>query len=69
MTKDRQAAVIMDAEALRRLKGDRLTAVIAEVPNTRWSVKVFRSAWIPAPPPESDPAMVRATGTLMTASR
>src|ERR1700686_887798 len=35
-------------------------AVIADVPKTpnRWNV--LRSAWIPAPPPESEPAMVSA---------
>jgi hypothetical protein len=25
----------------------------------------LRSAWIPAPPPESDPAMVNSTGGVM----
>src|SRR3989442_8377189 len=35
-------------------------AVIAEVPNTPSAPNVLRSAWMPAPPPESDPAMVRA---------
>ena len=39
-----------------------VTAVIAERPYTPCAAKVFRSAWIPAPAPESDPAMVRATG-------
>ncbi len=38
-----------------------VTAVIADVPCTRWAAKVRRSAWIPAPPPESDPATVSAT--------
>ena len=38
-----------------------VTAVIAEVPWTPWAAKVRRSAWMPAPPPESDPAMVRTT--------
>jgi hypothetical protein len=37
-----------------------VTAVIAVVPYTPWAANVFRSAWIPAPPPESLPAMVRA---------
>ena len=37
-----------------------VTAVIAERPYTPCAAKVFRSAWMPAPPPESDPAMVRA---------
>jgi hypothetical protein len=26
----------------------------------------LRSAWMPAPPPESEPAMVSAFGTLIT---
>ena len=37
--------------------------VIALVPHTPSMAKVFRSAWIPAPPPESDPAMVSTMGT------
>ena len=40
-------------------------AVMAEVPCTPSAANVFRSAWMPAPPPESDPAMVRATGSFM----
>jgi hypothetical protein len=35
-------------------------AVIAEAPKTPKAEKVLRSAWIPAPPPESEPAMVSA---------
>ena len=35
-------------------------AVITEVPCTPTAAKLFRSAWIPAPPPESLPAIVRA---------
>ena len=35
-------------------------AVSAEVPYTSRAAKVLRSAWMPAPPPESLPAMVRA---------
>jgi hypothetical protein len=27
------------------------------------AAKAFRSAWIPAPPPESDPAIVKHLGT------
>src|SRR5512134_4116915 len=42
-----------------------VTAVITDMPNTRKAEKVFRSAWMPAPPPESDPAMVRARETRM----
>ncbi len=37
-------------------------AVTAEVPYTPWAAKVLRSAWMPAPPPESEPAIVRAVG-------
>src|SRR6202167_3906982 len=39
-----------------------VTAVTTLVPKTPRAANVFRSAWIPAPPPESEPAMVRATG-------
>src|SRR5882672_9232180 len=37
-----------------------VTAVIADVPNTPRAPKVLRSACMPAPPPESEPATVRA---------
>jgi len=37
--------------------------VTAVVPWTPRAAKVFRSAWRPAPPPLSEPAMVSATGT------
>src|SRR6266850_1464868 len=33
------------------------------MPNTRNAENVLRSAWIPAPPPESEPATVNALGT------
>ena len=33
-------------------------ATMTEVPNTPNWWKVLRSAWMPAPPPESDPAIV-----------
>jgi len=39
-----------------------VTAVIAVIPNTPSALKVFRSAWIPAPPPESEPAIESARG-------
>ena len=39
-----------------------VTAVRAVVPWTPWAANVLRSAWAPAPPPESEPAMVRAVG-------
>ena len=37
-----------------------VTAVIAVIPYTPRIENTFRSAWIPAPPLESDPAIVRA---------
>ena len=39
-----------------------VTAVIAEAPYTPRAAKVLRSAWIPAPPPLSLPAMVNTIG-------
>ena len=42
-----------------------VTAVITDRPNTRKALNVLRSAWMPAPPPESDPAIVRARGMRM----
>jgi hypothetical protein len=36
--------------------------VIAVIPNTPSALNVFRSAWIPAPPPESEPAIESALG-------
>ena len=38
-------------------------AVITVVPQMPRAVKVFRSAWTPAPPPESEPAIVQALGS------
>src|SRR2546428_305924 len=40
-----------------------VTAVTTLVPNTPNWWNVFRSAWSPAPPPESEPAIVRAIFT------
>ena len=37
-------------------------AVIAVVPYTPQRANAFRSAWTPAPPPESDPAIDSTTG-------
>ena len=37
-------------------------AVIAVVPCTPARANAVRSAWIPAPPPESEPAIERQTG-------
>jgi hypothetical protein len=43
-----------------------VTAVIAHIPYTPRAAKVLRSAWIPAPPPESEPAMVSALAVRLT---
>jgi len=40
-------------------------AVMALVPKTANAAKVLRSAWIPAPPLESEPAMVSATAVMV----
>ncbi len=37
-------------------------AVIAVIPCTPQRANAFRSAWIPAPPPESEPAIERTAG-------
>ena len=37
-------------------------AVMAVMPYTPSALNVLRSAWMPAPPPESDPAIVSARG-------
>src|SRR5437773_1108697 len=42
-----------------------VTAVMTLIPNTRNAENVLRSAWMPAPPPESEPAMVSALGILI----
>src|SRR5690606_17588582 len=39
-------------------------SVMALVPYTPCRWNDFRSAWMPAPPPESEPAMVRAIGGI-----
>src|SRR5437762_6139209 len=39
-----------------------VSAVITVAPYTSKAANVFRSAWMPAPPPVSEPAIVRATG-------
>ena len=39
--------------------------VIAEVPYTLFAANVIKSACMPAPPPESLPAMVSATGVSL----
>ena len=40
-----------------------VSATIADMPCAPQRAKAFRSAWIPAPPPESDEAIVRARKT------
>ena len=42
-----------------------VTAVIAVAANTFLAFMALMSAWIPAPPPESEPAMLRTTGGCM----
>src|SRR5690606_22597687 len=37
-----------------------VSAAIADRPCTPWAANALRSAWMPAPPPESEPAMVSA---------
>ena len=44
-----------------------VTAVRADEPYTPRAANVFRSAWMPAPPPESEPAMVMALLVLCIA--
>src|SRR4051812_24023352 len=40
-----------------------VSAVIAVIPCTPQRANAFRSAWMPAPPPESEPAIDRTAGT------
>ena len=40
-----------------------VSAVIAVIPCTPQRANAFRSAWIPAPPPESEPAIDSTAGT------
>ena len=44
-------------------------ATIALVPKQPAAAKAFRSAWMPAPPPESEPAIVSARGTIVSLRR
>ena len=41
-----------------------VSATIADMPCTPQRANAFRSAWMPAPPPESDEAMVSARTVL-----
>ena len=41
----------------------------ALVPYAPAAANAFRSAWMPAPPPESDVAMLKTRGTLMDSLR
>ena len=43
-----------------------VTAVTADAPKTPRAANVLRSACMPAPPPESEPAMVSTRGTCIT---
>ena len=40
-----------------------VSAVIAVMPWTPQRANAFRSAWMPAPPPESEPAIESTAGT------
>ena len=40
-----------------------VSATIALVPKQPAAANAFKSAWIPAPPPESEPAIVKHRGT------
>ena len=42
-----------------------VSATIADIPWAPAAAKAFRSAWMPAPPPLSEPAIVSTRGTLM----
>src|SRR5215207_3193007 len=44
-------------------------AVIAVMPCTPQRANAFRSAWMPAPPPESEPAIERTAGTRAAGMR
>ena len=43
-------------------------AVIAVIPCTPQRANAFRSAWIPAPPPESEPAIESTVGIGLPAA-
>ena len=51
----------------RVLRGERDDG--ADVPCTPAAANAFRSAWMPAPPPESDVAIVNARGTTCNSLR
>ena len=42
-----------------------VSAAMAVMPNTPLASMVFKSAWIPAPPEESDPAMLNTGGNVL----
>ena len=46
-----------------------VSATSTLVPYTPAAANAFRSAWMPAPPPESDVAIVKTRGTLMLSLR
>lgn len=55
-----------DTDATTEVVFCAVTAVTALVPKTPSAANVLRSACRPAPPPESDPAMVRAIRGFFT---
>ena len=46
-----------------------VSATIADWPYAPAAANAFRSAWMPAPPPESDVAMVKQRGTISISLR
>jgi hypothetical protein len=46
-----------------------VSATTADIPWQPAAANAFRSAWIPAPPPESDPAIVSTRGTMKNSLR
>ena len=54
--------------AVKRIRNP-VSAAKAESPCTPCAAKVFKSAWMPAPPPESEPAMINMRGVLAVMPR
>ena len=44
---------------------EQMNAAITDAPYTPSAENVFKSAWIPAPPPESEPAIVTAIAVML----
>ena len=61
---DNNMEIMTASPGIQQARKTLLELLLADhpVPCTRQARNVFRSAWIPAPPPESEPAMVNAVG-------